>query len=368
MSWSREPTTARGATPRVALLLASLVLAAAGTAVWLRLGGEDGLGIGSGFGPATAIRPDASSSLEGGGPTATSAPSASPAASTTAPTTAAPTARDYDYVDLRISLDPDAVVVGSVSPEFVSATMDWWPLGTESWGNASVLNADLSHPKLRAAAGGLSPWFLRVGGSQADEVLYRFPRIQSPSGGGAPNSSNATATAEEEEDEEEEDAAIEAECERRRQKCLTSERWDEVLDFASSVGARVVFTLAYVRHTRVDETKNDHDHNDAHDWDPSNARRLLEYTANSRHSALGTVYGFELGNELRHKGKVTDVPRMVRAYGELRRMVDEVWSTENGREGHPRPRLLVPASTGKGETSDLIARLGPLLDAASYHK
>jgi heparanase 1 len=222
------------------------------------------------------------------------------------------------YMEISISTT-DAVILGEVEPEYVSSTLDWWPLDTEAWGNASVLNADLRNPVLMAAAGGLSPSFLRVGGSQADEILYRMG----------------------DEDDDGDEGAVADECRRHPQRCLTRERWDEVLDFARDVGARIVFTIAYLRHTRDVIGGRDYD---VRDWDPSNARTLLERTrANEEHAALGTVYGFELGNEVRHKGKATNVTRMVEAYRELGRMVDEVWDRgEEGEEGG------APAAGGGG--------------------
>lgn len=245
----------------------------------------------------------------------------------------------HEYMELSVS--PNAHSLGVVAPEFISSTLDWWPLGTEGWGNASVINADLSHPNLVSAARGLSPFFLRVGGSQADEIIYSIPQH---------NKGNASSTYDLKK------------CKKNPQKCLTSDRWDEVLDFASRSGARIVFTIAYVRHTRDSEGKNDQK-----DWDSSNAKEFIEYTANSIHAKLGTIFGFELGNELRHKGKVTNVTRLVYAYKELRQIVDEIWGKDERKQYH-KPNILGPASTGKSETANLVAELGPSLQYVSYHK
>jgi heparanase 1 len=193
-----------------------------------------------------------------------------------------------------------------------------------------------------------------VGGSQADEILYRM-------------------------DDGGDGGDVADECRRVPQRCLTGERWDEILDFARDAGARVVFALAYLRHTAGGAGGGGD--RDVRDWDPANARTLLERTrANAAHAHRGTVYGFELGNELRHGGKATNVTRMVEAYRALGRMVDEVWGRGEGGGGRPggdrgrprrpppRPRILGPASTGGGETSDLISHIGPHVDVATYHK
>eukprot|EP00804_Cyclotella_cryptica_P015165 CCRYP_000720-RA/>CCRYP_000720-RA protein AED:0.05 eAED:0.05 QI:161/1/1/1/0/0/2/172/666 len=241
-------------------------------------------------------------------------------------------------INLQISLSTDQThSFGPVQPEYVSTTMDWWPPSDEAWGNSSIINANLSHPNLIAAAKGLSPFYLRIGGSQADEILYSFPFR------------NGTIS-----------TSLEEACKKRPQKCLTSQRWDDVLAFASNVGARIVFTLAYVRHTRDDRNVNDQK-----DWDSTNSRLFLEYTANSRY--VSVVHGFELGNELRHKNKVKNVTRIVEAYKELRKMVISIWNMEE-RGTNSEPLLFGPASTGTHETSELIEQLGPYLDVITYHK
>ena len=258
---------------------------------------------------------------------------------------------DYEYETIELSISSSSssssdayYSLGDVAPEFLSTTLDWWPLGTKAWGNASVINANLAHPNLVAAAKGLSPFFLRIGGSQADSILYHIPQQQQQGNNNNNNSRMMTDTP----------------CKRHPQQCLTKERWDEVLDFANRSGARIVFTIAYVRHTQ-DEHKN----NDQRDWDSSNARQFLEYTANSPNSKV--VYGFELGNELRHKGKVKNVTRIANAYKELGRIVDQIWSRTEERQQH-KPKIVGPASTGTDETSKLLKAVGPYIQIATYHK
>ncbi len=75
---------------------------------------------------------------------------------------------------IEIAIKEDASTIGIVRPEFISTTLDWWPLETRAWGNSSVIHADLTHPNLIAAAAGLSPLFIRVGGSQADSAIYNI--------------------------------------------------------------------------------------------------------------------------------------------------------------------------------------------------
>lgn len=238
------------------------------------------------------------------------------------------------HIDLTIS--PDANSVGDVEQEFVSTTMDWWPQSAEGWGNSSVINADLQNPKLIEAAKKLSPFFLRIGGSQADTIIYNFP-----------SAANVTGR-----------DGITLACSEKPQHCLTEARWAEVLDFAEKCGARIVFTLAYLIHTR-----DVYGNNDQHDWVSTNARSLLEYTANSKHGQLGTVYGFELGNELRHGGKAKNTTRMVTAYKKVRSIIEELW------QNNPiKPLVMGPACTGTSEFKQLLETLGPFIDIATYHK
>ena len=195
----------------------------------------------------------------------------------------------YPMNQMKISIESNASTIGIVRPEFISATLDWWPLETKAWGNSSVIHADLTHPNLIAGAKGLSPLFIRVGGSKADNAIY--------------NMSTSTTTVE--------DAKRFAKaCNETRQLCLTKQRWEEVLKFAQEAGARIVFTLAYIRHT-----KDKSGQNDRQDWDSTNARQLLQYTAQSKYA--NTVFGFELGNEVTHNNKIRNITRLVNAYTEV---------------------------------------------------
>ena len=44
----------------------------------------------------------------------------------------------------------------------------------QCWRNASILNADLNQPRLRAAAKLMRGAFWRIGGSPADQTIYEF--------------------------------------------------------------------------------------------------------------------------------------------------------------------------------------------------
>ncbi|KAL7495609.1 hypothetical protein ACHAWT_009604 [Skeletonema menzelii] len=218
--------------------------------------------------------------------------------------------------------------------------MDWWHLESVAWGNSSVIHADLNHPNLIAATRGLSPFYLRIGGSFADIATYDM--------------SNGTTTREAD--------RFTKTCSRNPQLCLTRQRWDEVLKFANDAGAKILFTLAYLQHTKDEESEE----NDRRDWDSTNARQLLQYTAQSEYA--NTVFGFELGNELTHRGKIQNITRLVNAHQELRLIIDETWSAATNSNYKHKPKILGPASVGPSETKILLKALGSHIDIATYHK
>jgi len=256
---------------------------------------------------------------------------------TSSPTTYAPTTEGYEP-EIELYISSNASSLGEVAKEYISVTLDFWSNKEPAWGNSSVINANLNHPNLLVLlAKGLSPFFLRIGGSQADEIIYNIPH------------SNSSIT-----------DNLNAECKKHPQKCLTVERWNEVLAFANKTGARILFDVAYVRHTRDSNNKNDQ-----RDWASSNARQLLEYTAKSPYANV--LYGLELGNELRHKGKTKNITRIALAYKELGQIVNEIWSTEESKH-HNKPLIVGPASTGVNETTKLIEAISPYIQIASYHK
>lgn len=197
--------------------------------------------------------------------------------------------------------------------------MDWWsPRNNPAWGNSSVLNADFD--KLEVFARSLSPFFWRIGGSQADTIIYRVRGDEKPC---LPN------------------------------HCLRMERWDVILDFAKRVGCRIIFCINYLSHTEVDGQR------DRKDWDSSNAWDFLNYTANHA-TGQGLIFGFELGNELSHLKKATNITRMKVAYQELKSILNELWPENT-------PKVLGPASTGRS-TIDLVKAFASELDVITYHK
>lgn len=240
---------------------------------------------------------------------------------------------------ISLSLEPTIELWGKTDPEYVSYTLDWWtPQEDASWGNASVLTVDLSNPKVITMAKGLAPAFLRIGGSKADSIHYLMPLREH--GDDASNQSSLTTTTTRK--KQKNFRKLVSYCDKKPHRCLTADRWDEILHFAQKVEARVVFCINYLSHTRVQNKA------DRKDWDSTNARALLEYTA--RHAILKgnndnnntILYGLELGNELTHRGKATNLTRMRHAYNTLHSLVKDVWPNS-----WQRPKIIGPASTGE---------------------
>ena len=228
-----------------------------------------------------------------------------------------------------IAIDGTEAVAGTVRREFLSFTLDWWPNDEPGWEGSSVLKLDLASPRIVNAASALAPFFLRVGGWEADRVVYL--------------TDNATPWQRQY-------------CSDNPDYCLTMSKWLEIASFAQRVGARIVFCLAYLLSIE-NETK---------DWDGRNARDFLEHV--SKTSMPGLLYGLELGNEPLHRDRSTNVTRHVMAYQELRNMIDEIWS--DNLEVF-RPKLFGPATTGVNQKTFgkflSFVEFCDMIDVATYH-
>jgi len=84
-----------------------------------------------------------------------------------------------------------------VSSRYVCATLDWWPRDKCDykrcpWRGASMLEANLDDPLLRSAARLLAPFYLRLGGSLSDQIVYEEGAAEE---GAAPQGTSGTSTA-----------------------------------------------------------------------------------------------------------------------------------------------------------------------------
>jgi heparanase 1 len=154
-------------------------------------------------------------------------------------------------------------VVATVDERYLSVAVDtaqvvggrfWSEDGSvEFVGQERIPEYDFSRPRLRALAQELAPAFLRIGGTDADRVIYDMsdnPISEAPEG---------------------------------FEFVLTASQVDGVFDFAKALGYDVMFTLGAGKGTRDAEKA----------WTPDMARDLLEYISSNEYD----VTLWELGNE-----------------------------------------------------------------------
>jgi heparanase 1 len=151
----------------------------------------------------------------------------------------------------------------------------WWdPDATETEEGSGTVPApifDFSRRRLDAMVSALGPSYLRVGGSESDKIYYDMS-----------------------------ERAIEAErVPDGYESVLTGGQWDALNEFARRNDLRVVFTLNAGPSAR-DENG---------DWDPSNARELVEYTVTRDYP----VEVWELGNEVNNFWYVFGVGEQINA-------------------------------------------------------
>lgn len=192
------------------------------------------------------------------------------------------------------------VAAAEVDPRYVSVALDvahvvgarFWDRGQRAsvMGLAEVPRFDFEAPVLRRLAAPLGPAYLRVGGTDADRVVYDFPGAGAQTG---------------------------AESARPRPDgtfVLTAQQWDRMSDFARALDFHIMFTLNAGRAGRDGRG----------DWRPDSARPLLAHAAR-RGDPVGV---WELGNEpnvypLLH-GHYLSAGRYARDVARARALIDEL--------------------------------------------
>ncbi|KAL2518047.1 Heparanase-like protein 3 [Abeliophyllum distichum] len=167
--------------------------------------------------------------------------------------------------------------IGTIDEDFICATMDWWPptkcdYGTCSWGNASLLNLDISNKILLNAIEAFSPLKIRLGGTLQDKVVYQFR--------GDPGACTQFVK-------------DSTEMFGFTRGCLPMSRWDELNNFFKMAGANIIFGLNALNGRTIGSEGST-----AGAWNSSNAESLIRYTVNKGY----TIYAWELGNELSGNG------------------------------------------------------------------
>ncbi len=199
--------------------------------------------------------------------------------------------------------------VARLDPRYLSFTVD----------TSQVLSAngtfDFSRARLKMLAKELAPAMLRIGGIQADGVFYDLSEnpVTSPPDG--------------------------------FERITTRATWDGVCDFAEELGLQILFTLNAGPGPR----------NGSGDWDPSNARSLIEYTR----SRGCPVEVWELGNEINAYIVVYGVSAAIDGaqyaadMARQRQLVDEV---------DPDARIAGPASAYFPLLGEIVPILPTFLD------
>eukprot|EP00947_MAST-08B_sp_MAST-8B-sp1_P001024 g1024.t1 len=234
----------------------------------------------------------------------------------------APLSSPSSKMHYRVAASIGPTAVHHVLPQYASVDMDWWHDTSGSggdWGNASVLYANFSSPRLQLLASALSPAFLRIGGSQDNIVKYQVGSMTR-------------------------ERCLEPSTFRGKPvtQCLTMARWAEILGFAAGAGLDVVFgTSSFFLDDPAD----------------TNLLDLLNYTKRTLNRSL---YALELGEEMQPAACVTDPANcsLVRGYRALRRAVEGLWPRSGGsRSSTSSTTTTTTTSSAGGHATPLI--LGP---------
>ncbi|EDQ84766.1 uncharacterized protein MONBRDRAFT_29948 [Monosiga brevicollis MX1] len=183
-----------------------------------------------------------------------------------------------------------------------------------SWGNASVLDLNLSDPFVRNYASAIAPGVLRIGGSEDNIVKYLC--VIPPS---THMSTHSLLTINHGRVGDMNESECQAPSIFRKQNvtlCLDMERWQAVrrslestmvLRFTASIGARLVFGLQF----RTNSTG----------YDGRNTHALLQWTALHNH----TIHAFEVGEEMAPWPQGASFSHLIDAYKSVHRWTTELW-------------------------------------------
>ncbi|KAA0150576.1 hypothetical protein FNF29_05151 [Cafeteria roenbergensis] len=221
--------------------------------------------------------------------------------------------------------------LSEVGELFMGMTTDWWldfpdaPYAYKWSPKGGILQADLD-ARMAALVRGLAPAMWRIGGTPADTVVYEF---------GSPP-----------------ECAVHVENPYPGTKCLSAQRWGEILAFAKSTGVSLSFGLSGL-YGRASP---------AAPMNITNAASLLSATAAMSSNATEALLAFQLGNELGN-GDSKDwkaEPQVLAAdSNRIRGVINSQWAGTAGAAAR-RP-LLVGPDSGYSD-----AFYGPFLDAGAY--
>eukprot|EP01060_Flectonema_neradi_P009029 TRINITY_DN1645_c0_g1_i1.p1 TRINITY_DN1645_c0_g1~~TRINITY_DN1645_c0_g1_i1.p1 ORF type:complete len:479 (+),score=92.04 TRINITY_DN1645_c0_g1_i1:60-1496(+) len=227
---------------------------------------------------------------------------------------------------------PSPTPISKSDENFVCLGMDWWPSnkcnwGVCPWGDAGILNSDLSNEKLRTAVKRMNGAYLRLGGSLCDGIVYNV--------GNPPSCPDMTPKPP-------------AQGTWFHGGCLSMDRWGEIVQFADDTDAKLVFAIN-ANYNRTDGGTH---------WDESNARALIEHTVAMKYN----VFAFEYGNELGYNASV---------FAAGLHQLHEVITTAYAKD----PSLTVPKIIAPDEIhwdneffSELIPLVEGIVHAVTWHE
>ncbi|KAJ9187410.1 hypothetical protein P3X46_002867 [Hevea brasiliensis] len=217
--------------------------------------------------------------------------------------------------DVRVTVR-GVTSVAKTDDTFICATLDWWPstkcdYGQCPWGQAGILNLDLNNKILANAIRAFGNLRIRIGGSLQDQVVYqvghavkKFPHFKRNDTGlfGFTRGS------------------------------LPMHRWNQLNKLFNQTGVKLTFGLnaLFGKHKSSDSDLW------LGNWNPKNARDLMEYTIFQGHK----IDSYELGNELCASGVSArlDAVQYSKDIIVLKKLVDKLYP-----DPKTRPAVLGPA-------------------------
>ncbi|XP_030484716.2 heparanase-like protein 2 isoform X1 [Cannabis sativa] len=232
--------------------------------------------------------------------------------------------------------------IGKTDDNFICATLDWWPpekcdYNQCPWGNAGILNLDIKNKIFVNAITAFNPLRIRLGGSLEDLVVYdvgnavkECPKFRLQKNGlfGFSNG------------------------------CLSQTRWDELNYLFNQTRALVTFSL----NALYGKIASREDKLWIGEWNPENARQLMEYTLEKGYK----IDSYELGNELCGSGVAARVNSV--QYGRdiivLKNLLRELYPIAS-----TRPKVLGPAGFYDEKWfSTFLETTGPgIVDGVTHH-
>ena len=226
--------------------------------------------------------------------------------------------------------------IAEVSDRFLSFTVDIAQVvGGKFWGSADQVDwvaggsspvdpYDFDRPRLKRLVQNLSPAYLRIGGTAADETYYQMGSARSTS----PDPYHYT---------------------------LNREQWDAVNRFAQEAGLELVFTLNAGRGPRDSRDR----------WKVENARELMDYSVEKGYKVVAWGFGNEPNFFPFAHGLWISVEQFTDEYTILKNVLDKVI---------PEAQLLGPACAFWPVVGELLPvfprfleRAGHLLDVVTWH-